>query len=45
MGRHFTLHAFHPKAMNDKMILAGLLACSLFNTFPSLIVTRQWYVD
>lgn len=30
----FTFHAFHPKAVNERLCLAGLLACSLLLNLP-----------
>jgi O-methyltransferase len=42
-GSTFPFDAFHPKALNDDLTLAGLLAYSVSDTFPSLI--GQWYAD
>jgi hypothetical protein len=39
--RSFTFHAFHPKAVNNKLYLAGLLACSIVESLPIPIVPEQ----
>jgi hypothetical protein len=34
LQQHFTFHAFHPKAVNTYLLLAGLLASRLLNVLP-----------
>jgi hypothetical protein len=34
LQQHFTFHAFHPKAVNTCLLLAGLLASRLLNVLP-----------
>ena len=41
----FTFHAFHPKAVNDRLYVAGLLACYLLLNLPIPPMAKQWLVD
>ncbi len=34
LQQHFRFHAFHPKAVNTCLLLAGLLASHLLNVLP-----------
>lgn len=39
LQQHFRFHAFHPKAVNTCLLLAGLLASRLLNVLPILFRT------
>ena len=38
LQQHFRFHAFHPKAVNTCLLLAGLLAPHLLNILPIPII-------
>jgi hypothetical protein len=42
LQQHFTFHAFHPKAVNTCLLLAGLLASRPLNILPIPISSKQW---
>lgn len=42
LQQYFTFHAFHPKAVNLCLYLAGLLTLRLLNFLPIPILLEQW---